>query len=87
MKEVKVTLKNDDGLHARAAALFVRRANQFSSNITLTSNGEDVNGKSIIGIMSLGIFSGQEVTIQADGADEDQAIQGLQDLIQNELNN
>lgn len=85
MKEASVTLKNEDGLHARAAALFVRRANQFSSDITLTSRGEEVNGKSIIGIMSLGIFSGQEITISAEGSDEDAAIIDLTDLIENEM--
>lgn len=86
MKEVQVTLKNDEGLHARAAAVFVRKANQFSSNITLTSRGEDVNGKSIIGIMSLGVFSGQEISIMAEGSDEAEAVQGLKDLVENEIN-
>lgn len=85
MKEIQVKLKNEEGLHARAAALFVRRANQFSSDITLISNGEEVNGKSIIGIMSLGIFSGQEIIIQTEGSDEEEAIEDLKNLIENEL--
>ncbi|MCD1146721.1 HPr family phosphocarrier protein [Peptoniphilus sp. KCTC 25270] len=82
MKEATVVLKNEEGLHARAAAMFVRKANQYTSDITLTSEQEEVNAKSIIGIMSLGIFSGQEMLIRADGADEDEAIQGLVELIE-----
>ena len=68
-----VTLKNEDGLHARAAALFVRTANKYSSEITLQAHGDSVNGKSIIGIMSLGAFCGEEVSISAVGVDEDEA--------------
>lgn len=85
MKESKVTLQNEEGLHARPAAMFVRRANQYASDITIVSDGEEVNGKSIIGIMSLGIFSGQEITLQADGADEDEAIADLVHFVENEL--
>ena len=48
MKELKVTLKNEEGLHARPAAMFVRAANQFTSDITIVSDGDEVNGKIII---------------------------------------
>ncbi|MDQ0508688.1 Catabolite repression HPr [Aedoeadaptatus ivorii] len=85
MKESKVTLQNEEGLHARAAALFVRKANQFASEITILRNGEEVNGKSIIGIMSLGVFSGQEIVLRADGADEDEAVEGLVAFVKEEL--
>lgn len=78
-----VTLKNEDGLHARAAALFVRTANKFSSEITLQAHGDSVNGKSIIGIMSLGAFCGEEVTISAEGVDEEEAIESLVNLVLN----
>lgn len=54
MTNKSITLTNEDGLHARAAALFVREANKFSSEISLEAHEEKVNGKSIIGIMSLG---------------------------------
>lgn len=85
MKELKVTLKNEEGLHARPAAMFVRAANQFTSDITIVSDGDEVNGKSIIGIMSLGLYSGQETTLQADGADEAEAVEYLANFIENEL--
>lgn len=85
MKELNVTLRNEEGLHARPAAMFVRAANQFASDITIVSDGDEVNGKSIIGIMSLGLYSGQEITLQAEGADEDEAIKYLVNFIENEL--
>lgn len=85
MKESKVIINNEEGLHARPAAMFVRAANQYLSDITIVCDGEEVNGKSIIGIMSLGIFSGQEITLQAEGNDEEKAIEGLVEFIENEL--
>ncbi|MDO5301823.1 MAG: HPr family phosphocarrier protein [Tissierellia bacterium] len=85
MREANAVLQNDDGLHARSAAQFVRVANQFVSDITLVAKGEEVNGKSIIGIMSLGIYSGQEITLRAEGEDEDEAIERLSHCVENEL--
>ena len=69
-KTIKVT--NEDGLHARAAALFVRVSNQFNSE----------NGKSIIGVMSLGVFSGEDVEIICYGEDEEDALIALTNLIE-----
>ncbi|MDO5037454.1 MAG: HPr family phosphocarrier protein [Tissierellia bacterium] len=85
MKEARLNLKNEDGLHARAAALFVRRANQYASDITVIVEDNEINGKSIIGLMSLGIYSGQEVTLQADGNDEEEALKDLKKLVEEEL--
>lgn len=87
MKDSKVLLKNEDGLHARAAALFVRVANRYSSEISLQAHGETVNGKSIIGIMSLGAFSGEEVTILTEGPDEVEALEALVNLVENNFQN
>ncbi|WP_071025884.1 HPr family phosphocarrier protein [Peptoniphilus raoultii] len=87
MTDKKVTLNNEDGLHARAAALFVREANKYSSDISLEAHGEKVNGKSIIGIMSLGAFKGETVIIYASGADEENAVLGLCKLIENDFVN
>ncbi|SHH58821.1 phosphocarrier protein [Anaerosphaera aminiphila DSM 21120] len=80
-KTVKLT--NEDGLHARAAAIFVRTANRYTSEITLEAHGDSVNGKSIIGIMSLGAFHGEEVSISANGVDEQEAIDNLVELVEN----
>ena len=76
-----LVLTNEEGLHARAAALFVRTANRFQSEITLSLEGEEVNGKSIIGIMSLGAFEGEEITIKTEGSDEEEAMESLENLI------
>lgn len=85
MTNKSITLTNEDGLHARAAALFVREANKFSSEISLEAHEEKVNGKSIIGIMSLGAFKGEKVTIYDDGSDEKEAVDTLYKLIGNEF--
>lgn len=82
MKEQEVTLKNEEGLHARAAAIFVRCANGFSSDINLEAHGDTVNGKSIIGIMSLGAYKGEKITIQAQGPDAEEAVAGLVKLVE-----
>lgn len=81
MKQETVLLNNEEGLHARAAATFVRASNKFTSEITLRAHGEEVNGKSIIGIMSLGAYSGEEVVISADGPDAEEAIRMLTKLV------
>ncbi|MCF6465546.1 HPr family phosphocarrier protein [Clostridium sp. Cult2] len=80
-----VILNNEVGLHARPAALFVQIANKFSSNIYIELEGKKVNGKSIIGVMSLGAFHGEEITIIAKGEDEEEAIVELSKLIEDGL--
>lgn len=79
----KIVLSNEEGLHARPAAKFVQTANKFSSNIYIEFNGKKVNGKSIIGVMSLGAFGGEEIIIIANGEDENQAMEKLTNLVQN----
>ena len=83
----KVVLNNADGLHARSAALFVREANKFASDINLEAHDDKVNGKSIIGIMSLGAFIGEEISIEADGVDEEEAVERLAKLVEKEFIN
>lgn len=83
----KVVLNNADGLHARAAALFVREANKFASDINLEAHDDKVNGKSIIGIMSLGAFIDEEISIEADGVDEEEAVERLAKLVEKEFIN
>ena len=81
MREVTVTLTNPDGLHARPAALFVKHSNKYESDIELIYNGNKINGKSIIGVMSLGAYEGEEITIVAKGIDEEDARADLQVII------
>ncbi|WP_039230759.1 HPr family phosphocarrier protein [Bacillus thermotolerans] len=81
-KLTEVQLKT--GLHARPAALFVQEANRFSSEIFLEKDGKKVNAKSIMGIMSLAINRGSEVTLSAEGSDEEEAVKVLAEFIESE---
>jgi phosphocarrier protein HPr len=77
----KLIIKNKLGLHARPAALFVQLANRFKSDIFLTKNGVEVNGKSIMSVMMLAIESGSEIIIRAIGEDEEDAVNALSSLV------
>ncbi|MDM5299537.1 HPr family phosphocarrier protein [Bacillus pumilus] len=84
MVEKTVTIRLKTGLQARPAALFVQEANRFGADIFLEKDGKKVNAKSIMGLMSLAISSGVTVTLSADGADEQEAIEVLTDFINQE---
>ena len=84
MIERKVTVKLKGGLQARAAALFVQEANRFSSEISIKKDEKTVNAKSIMGIMSLAVASGTEITLVADGSDEEVAVAELVAFIEKE---
>ncbi len=81
MQDKTVTIVNKLGLHARAAAKFVTLASSFASNITLTRNSQQVNGKSIMGVMMLAASRGCEMIINADGDDETEALDRLAELV------
>lgn len=83
MRCEKVVIVNKLGMHARASAKFVSLASGFQSEISLTRNGQKVNGKSIMGIMMLAAARGTELAICADGNDEAEAISQLTGLINN----
>ncbi|MGX4668816.1 HPr family phosphocarrier protein [Cerasibacillus sp. JNUCC 74] len=76
---IKVELPT--GLQARPAAEFVQEANQYVSHVFIEKNGKKVNAKSIMGLMSIAITAGEEITIIADGADEEKAITQLTDFV------
>jgi phosphocarrier protein len=80
----KITIKNKQGLHARPAALFVQVANKFDARITVRREKEEVNGKSIMGILMLGAERGSEILIEADGEDAHLAIIELEKIVDNE---
>ena len=81
MQQRPVTIVNKLGLHARAAAKFVTTASGFASNIDVEKDGQKVNGKSIMGVMMLAASRGTRLIIQADGEDEQAAIDSLEKLI------
>lgn len=75
------TIRNKLGLHARAAALFVQLANKFDSEILVRKDEQEVNGKSIMGILILAATQGSKVTLRAEGSDAEGALGALGDLI------
>jgi phosphotransferase system HPr (HPr) family protein len=77
-------VKNNQGLHARPAALFVQIANKFDSRITVKNDSEEVNGKSIMGILMLGAEKGSEITLQIEGEDAETAFAELEKILANE---
>lgn len=81
MIERQVQIVNKLGLHARPAAEIVKTAAKFESNITLTRDDLEVNGKSIMGVMMLAAEFGSTITLRADGPDEDQAVEALAALV------
>lgn len=83
MVKQEITIINKLGLHARAAAKFVGIASGFESEIFLVKDNKNVNGKSIMGIMMLAACKGTELTVTADGSDENEAIKSLTSLINN----
>jgi phosphocarrier protein HPr len=79
------TIRNRLGLHARAAALLVKTANRFVSEVTIEKDGLEVNGKSIMGILMLAASKGTKITLKAEGRDSVQALQALGRLIENKF--
>ena len=80
-----ITIRNSVGLHARPATFFVQKANSFKSSIWIEKEDCRVNAKSLLGVLSLGISKGTEITLIADGVDESSAIDGLSELIDSEF--
>jgi phosphocarrier protein len=74
---------NKLGLHARASALFVKTSSRFTSDVKLSREGVEVNGKSIMGIMMLAAAKGSSVSLTVNGADETEAFQAIGELITN----
>lgn len=80
--EKLVTIKNASGLHARPAGMFVKKAAEFKSTVEVLAKGKTVNAKSIMGIMSLGLAQGDELTISANGEDQESAVNALVELVE-----
>lgn len=74
-------MQNQVGLHARPATFFIQKSNEFKSGIWVEKNDRRVNAKSLLGVLSLGITKGTKITVIADGADEQEALDALTVLI------
>ena len=81
MKKVTATISNRLGLHARASAKLTKLAGGFVCDVHMSRNGRRINAKSIMGVMMLAAGMGSEVEIEADGTDEDPALQAIVALI------
>ena len=77
----ELIVKNKLGLHARPAAVFVQIANKFDARITVRHDDEEVNGKSIMGILMLGVEKDSLIVVEADGMDAEAALVELEKLI------
>ena len=85
MREAKVEIINKLGLHARAALKFVELSSKHSSQVTVTREGREVNGKSIIGLMTLAAQKGATLNIATSGEDEKELLDALRDLVSNKF--
>lgn len=78
-KNMKIEIQT--GLEARPAAMFVQVASQYESSIYVEHNNKRVNAKSIMGMMTLGLRAGEELTVSVDGSDEENAILGIEKFL------
>jgi phosphotransferase system HPr (HPr) family protein len=83
MMEMIIKINNESGLHARPAAILVNGAKSFTSNLTIKKGNREVNLKSLISLLSLGICKDDEVVLKAQGEDEQKAISEIIQIINN----
>ena len=83
MVEREFTIVNQEGLHARPAAMFVNLCNRYESEIWVKKGDDEVNGKSIMGLMMLAAESGAKIFVSADGTDAEEALKQIGELIEN----
>jgi len=83
MIQKEFTIQNKVGLHARPASVFVQTAMKFKSDIVVVKDGKEVSAKSILGVLSLGAEKGSKILIKISGEDEKEAIEALDELINN----
>ncbi|MGM0441589.1 MAG: HPr family phosphocarrier protein [Elusimicrobiota bacterium] len=85
MQKKKLEVTNDSGLHARAAAKLVERASKFESDIIISKNGLEVDGKSIMGILTLAVNKGSKILVKINGDDEKEALAEIEKLVKGDF--
>lgn len=80
-----VTIKNKLGLHARAAVKFVNMANRFTSSVKIIKDGNEIDGKSVLGILTLAAVKGTQITLKVSGDDEKIAVKNLMNLVEDKF--
>ncbi|MBU0951560.1 MAG: HPr family phosphocarrier protein [Elusimicrobia bacterium] len=86
MQETNLTVRNKLGLHARPAAMFVQLTTKYKSAIKVFKGDQEVDGKSIMGLMTLAAEMGSQIKIVAEGEDEQDLINGISELVENRFN-
>jgi phosphocarrier protein HPr len=81
MKQISITIRHPVGLHARPATLFVETAKHFQATLRVRKGEREVNAKSILSVLSLGVKLDDEILLTAEGADEEALLQAMQDLV------
>jgi len=81
----EITVKNPQGLHARPAAMFVQIASRYNSQVTIQRDGKKVSGRSIMGILTLGIQPGATIIIEAEGEDANELLEELYALLDKDV--
>lgn len=81
----EVAVRCESGLHNKQATYFVQKANEFECSIRIEIGSRRMNAKSLLGILSLGVVTGVNVTLSADGPDEEAAIHALEELLQRDV--
>lgn len=85
MRKLEIELQNETGLHARPASLFIRESSKYTSDIVVIKDDTEYNGKSIMGILSMGASKNDKLIIKIEGDDEDEAYEGLKNLFENQI--
>ena len=85
MKEFTYVITDEIGIHARTAGMLVKEAKEFASKITLEANGKSADATKLMAVMSLGVKTGAEVVIKAEGDDEDAAIAKMEEFMKENL--
>ncbi|HEX9663821.1 MAG TPA: HPr family phosphocarrier protein [Candidatus Binatia bacterium] len=82
----KLEIQNKLGLHARAAALFVQTVNKFSSQVTVSNDGQAADGRSIMDMLTLGAAQGSKIQVEVTGEDADKALRAIEKLLDSRFN-
>ncbi len=85
MKEFTYVITDEQGIHARPAGLFVKEAAACECSVKISKGGKEVDAKRILGVMSLGVKKGEEITLRTDGADEEAAMERLSAFLRDNL--
>ena len=85
MYHTTTVVKCASGLHNKQATYFIQKANDFRSSIWIEAEDRKINAKSLLGVLSMAIVTGTEVTISADGPDEQEAVKTLADMLEEDL--